>query len=173
MSGEMARLAPVDVRSCDVQLQDKTMRAVVQRVSNASVTVEGKIVGTIGQGLLALLGVAQGDDEKHAEYLAGKTADLRIFEDDQGKMNLSVKDVKGQILVASQFTLLADCRQGRRPSFTGAADPATAERLYGIYVQELRNTGLDVQTGVFRAMMDVTSTNQGPVTILLDSSKIF
>ena len=149
------------------------MRAVVQRVSNASVTVEGKVVGQIGNGLLVYLGVAQGDDEQHASYLAEKTANLRIFEDQQGKMNLSVKDVKGQVLVVSEFTLLADCRGGRRPSFTCAADPATAERLYESYVRELRNAGIVAQTGVFRAMMEVASTNDGPVTILLDSSKLF
>ncbi len=149
------------------------MRAVIQRVSSASVTVDGKIIGKIGPGLLVLIGVAQGDDEKHATYLAHKIGDLRIFEDPQGKMNLSVKDVKGQILVVSEFTLLADCRGGRRPSFTCAADPATAERLYDLFIQELRKAGLDVQTGKFRAMMEVTSTNAGPLTILLDSKKMF
>jgi len=146
------------------------MRAVVQRVSNAAVTVDGKTVGEIRLGLLVLLGVAKGDDAGHASYLANKVAELRIFEDAAGKMNLSVKDVKGSVLVVSQFTLMADCRKGRRPSFDDAAEPEVAERLYEAFVADLRGLGLETQTGTFRAIMDVSSTNIGPVTILLDSA---
>jgi D-tyrosyl-tRNA(Tyr) deacylase len=137
------------------------------------VKVEGKVASQIGLGLLVLLGVARGDGVKDAGYLANKVSDLRIFEDEQGKMNLSAKEVNGSVLVVSQFTLLADCRKGRRPSFDGAADPASAEPLYGFFVEELGRLGLEVQTGTFGAMMDVSLTNTGPVTILLDSRKVF
>lgn len=147
------------------------MRAVLQRVAAARVRVDGRIVGEIGAGLLVLLGVAAGDSDKDARYLAEKTAQLRIFEDPGGKMNLSVTDSGGGVLVVSQFTLLADCSQGRRPSFTRAAPPAEANRLYECFVQNLREAGLPVATGIFQATMDVELTNQGPVTMLLDSRK--
>ena len=149
------------------------MRAVVQRVSNAKVEVEGKITGQITNGLMVLLGVEDGDDNSDMEYLADKVVGLRIFEDDQGKMNLSVAEIEGELLVVSQFTLLGDARKGRRPSFVKAAEPEEGNRLYEEFVQRIRSKGLTVQTGIFRAMMDVTLTNQGPVTMLLDSRKTF
>jgi D-aminoacyl-tRNA deacylase len=147
------------------------VRAVIQRVNHSEVTIEGREVGRIGLGLMILLGVAHEDTEDDARYLAGKCAEMRIFEDASGKMNLSVKDVQGQILVVSQFTLLADCRRGRRPSFVNAAPPQEANRLYEFFVSELRNMGLIVATGEFGAMMDVSLTNIGPVTILLDTMR--
>jgi D-tyrosyl-tRNA(Tyr) deacylase len=149
------------------------MRAVVQRVGEASVRVAGDVVGRIGPGLLVLLGVAQGDGEKDAEYLADKTLGLRIFADEAGQMNRSVVETGGEVLAVSQFTLLGDARRGRRPGFTDAAAPEEANRLYEHYVARLRVSGLKVETGVFRAMMDVALVNQGPVTILLDSRKAF
>ena len=145
------------------------MRAVIQRVSQAKVTVAGRVVGEITQGLLVLLGVTHDDEETDASYLAKKTAGLRIFEDDEGKMNLAVTDIPGQVLVVSQFTLLGDCRKGRRPSFADAAPPDRADELYQHYVECLRAGGLHVETGVFQAMMKVELSNEGPVTILLDS----
>jgi D-tyrosyl-tRNA(Tyr) deacylase len=147
------------------------MRAVIQRVAEASVEVEGSIVGRIGQGWLVLLGVARGDTEADAAWMAEKLLNLRGFEDDQGKMNRSVLDVRGGLLVVSQFTLLGDCRGGRRPSFTDAAEPAEAERLYEAFVARLRTSGLPVATGVFRAMMRVALVNDGPVTFLLEGRK--
>ncbi|WP_165226635.1 D-aminoacyl-tRNA deacylase [Aquisphaera insulae] len=149
------------------------MRAVVQRVSRGSVEIDGSTVGAIGAGFVVLLGVARDDGEADAAWLADKILNLRVFEDEQGKMNRSVVDVRGGILVVSQFTLLADCRAGRRPSFTAAADPADAERLYERFVAILRGSGLEVATGVFRAMMQVSLVNDGPVTLLLDSRKAF
>lgn len=149
------------------------MRAVVQRVREASVTVDGQVVGAIEQGLMVLLGVAQGDTAKDAAYLADKTAGLRIFEDDDGKMNRSVEETNGSILVVSQFTLLGDCRKGRRPGFTDAAPPELADCLYLEYVEVLRKRGINVTTGVFRADMQVALINDGPVTIMLDSRKQF
>jgi D-tyrosyl-tRNA(Tyr) deacylase len=149
------------------------MRAVLQRVSSARVVVENETVGEIGTGLAVLLGVEDGDSEKDAFYLAEKTVGLRIFEDGEGKMNLSVTDVGGEILVVSQFTLLADCRQGRRPGFSRAAPPEKANALYEHYVDLLRERGLKVATGIFQAMMEVSLVNQGPVTMLLDSRKVF
>ncbi len=146
---------------------------VIQRVSSASVSVDGSIVSAISRGLLVLLGVAEDDAEADARYLAEKTAHLRIFEDDAGKMNLSLRDIKGEILVVSQFTLYGDCRKGRRPSFIKAAKPPKAEALYEVYVSTLAGMGLKPQTGVFRASMDVELINDGPVTILLDSQKTF
>ncbi len=149
------------------------MRAVVQRVSHASVDIAGETAGAIGRGLLVLLGVGKDDTEQDARYLAEKTAGLRVFEDERGKMSRSVEDVSGGVLVVSQFTLFGDVRRGRRPSFDGAAAPGEAERLYLLFCDLLRETDLDVQTGVFRATMDVSLVNQGPVTILLDSKKLF
>lgn len=149
------------------------MRAIIQRVSQASVVVAEETVGAIDQGLMVLLGVAQGDTSKDAVYLADKTAGLRIFEDDDGKMNRSVEDIGGSILVISQFTLLGDCRKGRRPGFTDAAPPELADNLYEEYVNALRSRGITVATGVFRANMQVALVNDGPVTIMLDSRKQF
>ena len=149
------------------------MRVVIQRVSEASVTVDQKTVGAIGQGLMVLLGVAQGDTSQEAKSLAEKTAGLRIFEDDAGKMNRSVEEIGGSLLVVSQFTLLGDCRKGRRPGFTDAAPPELADQLYEEYVAALRSRGVNVATGVFRADMQVALVNDGPVTIMLDSRKQF
>ncbi|SHI96682.1 D-tyrosyl-tRNA(Tyr) deacylase [Malonomonas rubra DSM 5091] len=149
------------------------MRAVVQRVTRAGVTVDGEKISAIGQGLLVLLGVEQGDDEKAADYIADKVANLRIFEDEAGKMNLSVSDIGGELLVVSQFTLLADCRKGRRPGFSQAALPEMAEPLCDYFVERLRKQGLPAQTGRFRAEMAVDLVNDGPVTIMLDSHRLF
>ena len=142
-------------------------------MSSASVTVEGKVVGKIGRGLLVLVGVAHADSEAAADYLAEKIAGLRVFEDDAGKMNLSVTDVHGAVLVVSQFTLYADVRRGKRPSFDAAASPQHAQKLYDYFVSRLRALGLPCETGVFQAMMQVELINDGPVTILLDSEKNF
>ncbi|HKJ05626.1 MAG TPA: D-aminoacyl-tRNA deacylase [Geopsychrobacteraceae bacterium] len=149
------------------------MRAVLQRVSSASVTVDNETIGQIDNGLLVLLGVEQGDTPDEARTLAEKTAYLRIFEDSEGKMNLSVQDVSGAVLAISQFTLLADCRKGRRPGFTQAALPELAEPLYESYVEALRKLDLKVETGRFQADMKVTLINDGPLTMLLDSRKCF
>lgn len=149
------------------------MRAVLQRVSRASVTVDAVIVGQIEAGWLVLLGVAKGDLDDDADRLAEKIVNLRAFDDDQGKMNRSVRDINGSVLVVSQFTLLADCRTGRRPSFTEAAEPAEAEPLYRRFVEHVRASGLKTETGTFRALMDVELVNDGPVTFLLDSLKTF
>jgi D-tyrosyl-tRNA(Tyr) deacylase len=146
---------------------------VVQRVAEASCRVEGEVVGSIGPGLAVLLGVGQGDTEKDADYLADKVLNLRVFSDEAGQMNRSVLDTRGGLLVVSQFTLLGDVRKGRRPSYSAAAPPEEANRLYERFVGRLRPSGLPVATGVFRAMMDVLLVNQGPVTILLDSRKLF
>jgi D-tyrosyl-tRNA(Tyr) deacylase len=149
------------------------MRAVVQRVTQARVEVAGAVVGAIERGFLILLGVADSDTTADAVYLAEKTAGLRIFEDDAGKMNLSLQEVGGAVLAVSQFTLLGDCRKGRRPGFTDAAPPELADPLYNEYIAALRAAGLTVATGVFRAEMQVHLVNNGPVTLLLDSRKIF
>jgi len=149
------------------------VRAVVQRVSEASVRVDEEVVGRIGPGLAVLLGVGKDDSETDADYLADKVVNLRIFSDDAGQMNRSVLDTGGEILVVSQFTLYGDARKGRRPGFTDAATPEEAERLYRLFVLRVRQSGLRVETGVFRAMMDVALVNRGPVTILLDSRKSF
>ena len=149
------------------------MRAVLQRVSEASVTVSGEVVGSIQTGWLVLLGVTQGDGPDDADRLAAKVVGLRAFGDPDGKMNLSVADVAGAVLVVSQFTLLGDCRAGRRPSFVAAADPAEAECLYLRFADGVRAAGLEVATGVFRADMKVALVNDGPVTLLLDSRKLF
>lgn len=145
------------------------MRACVQRVSQAQVEVAGETVGRIDTGLLVLLGVAEGDTRDDAEELADKLVALRVFEDEQGKMNRSLVDVGGSMLVVSQFTLLGDCRKGRRPSFTAAAEPATAEALYEHFMETVRTRGVSVESGKFRAHMAVTLTNDGPVTLLLDT----
>jgi len=149
------------------------MRAVVQRVARAAVRVEDQVVGQIGAGLLVLLGVGQGDQESDADYLAEKILNLRIFADAAGQMNRSVLDTRGDLLAVSQFTLYADTRRGRRPGYSAAAPPEEANRLYRHFVGRLRESGLRVEEGVFRAMMDVSLVNQGPVTILLDSAKTF
>ncbi len=145
------------------------MRAVLQRVSQAAVTVQGERVASIGRGYLVLVGVTHTDSESDARYIADKIASLRLFEDDAGKINLGITDVGGEVLLVSQFTLYADCRKGRRPSFTDAAPPDMAERLYLRVAEMLREAGLPVQTGVFGAHMHVSLVNDGPVTILLDS----
>jgi D-tyrosyl-tRNA(Tyr) deacylase len=145
------------------------MKAVLQRVKRASVTVDGQIVGQIGQGILVFVGVEQGDSEADARQLADKTIDLRIFDDAQGKMNLSLADVHGSLLVVSQFTLLGDCRKGRRPSFIAAAPPELAEKLYETFIAAAGVRGIPVASGKFRAMMDVELVNDGPVTLILDS----
>lgn len=149
------------------------LRAVVQRVLRGSVTVEGRTVGEIGPGLVVLLGVGRGDAANDACYLAEKIANLRIFEDDQGKMNLSVRDTAGSVLAISQFTLYGDCRKGRRPGFSEAADPAEAQALYDCFVKELEKEGLKVATGRFREHMVVEIINDGPVTLLIDSLRKF
>jgi len=149
------------------------MRAVVQRVSRAQVTVNGEITGQIGLGLLVLVGVRRVDTEADASYLAEKVAGLRVFEDDQGKMNLSVQDVGGSVLAVSQFTLYGDVRHGKRPSFDAAALPGKARQLYEFFVAQIRAAGLRCETGRFQKMMKVELANEGPVTILLDSGKGF
>jgi len=149
------------------------MRAVVQRVNEASVTVDGERVGGIERGLLVYLGAAKGDEPKDVQYIAEKISGLRVFPNDDGRMSLSVGEVGGAALVVSQFTLFGDVRRGRRPSFDGAADPEDAERLYLELVQRLRGKGLRVETGTFRAMMLVQSTVDGPVTIQIDSRKLY
>ena len=149
------------------------MRAIIQRVSRAEVRVEGAVVGAVGKGLLVLLGVAEGDDDEAARFLADKVAALRIFEDAAGKMNLALAEVGGGVLVVSQFTLLGDLRKGNRPSFTAAAPPERADALYERFCALLREKGLTVATGVFRAHMDVELVNDGPVTVMLDSTRLF
>ena len=149
------------------------MRAVLQRVSSARVTVEGKTTGEIGQGLLVLLGVAKDDTEAEAERLAEKVATLRIFGDEAGKMNLSVEEIGGGVMVVSQFTLHGDCRKGRRPSFDRAATAEQANALYEKFVAALRARGLKVETGIFQAMMEVGLVNQGPVTLIVDTDRDF
>ena len=149
------------------------MRACVQRASSASVTVDREIVGAIDHGLVVLLGVASGDEERDAKNLAEKIINLRIFCDSEGKMNLSLRDVQGSMLAISQFTLLGDCRKGRRPSFIEAAPPDRANELYERFVAEVRALEVNVATGVFQAQMEVALVNDGPVTMLLDSQKLF
>lgn len=149
------------------------MRAVVQRVTQAGVSVAGKKIADINSGLLALLGIEEGDGEKDAVYLADKIAGLRIFEDSAGRMNLSVADLQAEVLVVSQFTLLGDCRKGRRPGFSSAAAPELAEPLCERVVALLRERGIRVKTGIFRADMAVDLVNDGPVTMLIDSRKLF
>jgi D-tyrosyl-tRNA(Tyr) deacylase len=149
------------------------VKALLQRVTGASVSIGGDVVGRIGQGLVVFVGVASGDSEKDAHYLAQKTAGLRIFVDDEGRFNLSVLDINGELLIVSQFTLLADTRKGRRPSFIEAASPVQAEELFECFIKEARASGLKVQTGHFQQYMQVEIHNDGPVTILLDSRDKF
>ncbi|MEI8019777.1 MAG: D-aminoacyl-tRNA deacylase [Schlesneria sp.] len=149
------------------------MRAVVQRVSRAKVTVEDEVTGEIGRGMLVLLGVSEDDTHDDARYLADKLVSLRIFPDDEGKMNLSLADAGGQMLVVSQFTLLGDCRKGRRPSFIKAARPEIADSLYRTFVVEVQGRGIQTATGHFQTHMDVELVNDGPVTLLVDSRKEF
>ena len=149
------------------------MRAVIQRVSSANVKVDDKTMGKIEGGLLVLLGVGQGDTLKDLDYIFQKTIGLRVFEDDNGKMNLSLVDVGGQLLVVSQFTLYGDVRKGKRPGFGDAAPPEQANEMYELFVQRAKENNLHVQTGVFQADMQVSLVNDGPVTILLDSKKTF
>ncbi len=149
------------------------MRAVIQRVSGADVTVNDTSVGSIGKGLLVFLGVGPDDDEEALQYMVRKTIGLRIFEDSEEKMNLSVSDIGGEILVVPQFTLYGDCRKGRRPSFTDAASPGKAEEYYEAFVRALKERGLHVATGSFKDHMEVDLVNDGPVTMLLDSSRNF
>ena len=144
------------------------MKVLLQRVRRAAVRVDGNTVGEIGSGILALVGVERGDADADADYLADKTAELRIFRDDEGRMNRSVEEAGGSVLVVSQFTLAASTRRGRRPSYSRAAEPEEANRLYGRYRDRLASRGLNVATGRFQAMMEVDSVNDGPVTILLD-----
>ena len=149
------------------------MKVLLQRVTGASVSVASEVVGRIGRGLVVFVGVASGDTEKDAQYLAQKTASLRIFSDEEGRFNLSALDIKGELLVVSQFTLLADTRKGRRPSFIEAAPPAQAEEIFERFVEQARATGLRVETGRFQQYMQVEIHNDGPVTILLDSKGKF
>ncbi len=149
------------------------MRAVVQRVSRAKVTINTEMAGEIGRGLLVLLGVGRADSESDADYLADKIVGLRIFEDENGKMNLAVGEAGGAVLVVSQFTLYGDVRRGKRPSFDAAAPPPRARELYEYFVRRIRAAGLPCETGRFQEMMQVESVNEGPVTILLDSGKSF
>ncbi len=144
------------------------MRTVVQRVKSASVSVDGKLIGSIDHGLLVLLGVANGDTDIEAQWLVEKISQLRIFDDQNGKMNLSVLDVKGSLLIVSQFTLLADCRRGRRPAFTDAAEPTSANQLYERFIQITKNLGINTQSGKFAADMQVSLVNDGPVTLVIE-----
>jgi len=145
------------------------VKALLQRVTEASVSVGGEVVGRIGWGVVVLVGVARGDSEKDARYLAQRTVNLRIFSDEAGKFNLSALDIGGELLIVSQFTLLADTRKGRRPSFTDAAPPTQAEELFGLFVSEAKASGLKVETGRFQQHMQLEIHNDGPVTIMLDS----
>jgi D-tyrosyl-tRNA(Tyr) deacylase len=149
------------------------MRAVVQRVQEARVEVDGRTVGEIGRGVLILVGIEHPDGEEDADYLASKIIHLRIFEDSDHKFNLSLADIRGEALVVSQFTLLADCRKGRRPSFDAAAPPEQARRLYEYFIRVMENASIAVASGEFQASMKVHLVNDGPVTVLLDSRKLF
>ena len=147
------------------------MRAVIQRVTSAEATVDGRSTGKIGKGLLVFVGVGKGDGEADISYLSSKIPDLRIFEDHSGKFNLSLKDVGGELLIVSQFTLFGDCRRGRRPSFSDAEDPGVAKVLYEQLVERMKRQGISVHTGEFQADMEVHLVNDGPVTLLLDSKQ--
>lgn len=146
------------------------MRALIQRVDNAKVEVQGKIISQIGKGFLVLLGVTHADSEAEIDYLVEKIANLRVFGDENDKMNLSLLDIKGEVLIVSQFTLYADCSRGRRPDFISAAKPDVADRLYKKFIQRFKETGLKVGEGEFGAMMDISLKNSGPVTIMLDTN---
>ncbi len=148
------------------------MRAVIQRVKEAEVRVDDSVTGKIDNGLLVFLGVAEDDTDKDLNYLIDKSVNLRIFEDNQGKMNLSLKDIEGEMLVISQFTIMGDARKGRRPSFTGAGNPVKAEAYYNKFIEQIKSTDIKVESGVFAADMDIELINDGPVTILLDSTKL-
>ena len=148
------------------------MRAILTRVKSASVAIDGQVVGSIGRGFLILLGVGPEDTEKHCRYLAEKALSLRVFEDENGKMNLGLEDVGGQVLVVSQFTLYGNCRKGRRPSFTGAAGPELGNRLYEQFLADCAQLGYEPQHGVFGADMQVESVNDGPVTLILDTDQL-
>ena len=145
------------------------MKVVIQRVKNASVKVEGKIVGEIEKGFLVLLGIKVGDTKQKADYLIKKVCNLRVFTDENDKMNLSIKDIQGKLLLISQFTLYADCRKGNRPSFINAARPDKGEELYNKFIEECQKEGIEVQTGKFGAHMEIEFTNDGPTTIIIDS----
>ena len=149
------------------------MRAVVQRVTHAQVTVNAEVMGSIGRGLVVLLGVGNADAESDADYMADKIVGLRIFDDENGKMNRAVSDIRGEILVVSQFTLYGDVRRGKRPSFDAAAPPERARELYEYFVNRIRAAGIACETGRFQEMMQVELVNDGPVTVLLDSAKTF
>jgi D-tyrosyl-tRNA(Tyr) deacylase len=149
------------------------MRAVLQRVNSAQVIVSNRVIGKIGPGLLVFLGISREDDRQDVDYLVDKTTNLRIFEDQEGKMNVSILDFGGSMLIVSQFTLLADCRKGRRPSFIAAAEPEKALELYQYFIEQVKKKGIYVATGEFQALMEVSLVNHGPVTILLDSKKVF
>ncbi len=148
------------------------MKVVLQRVKKAEVRVSSKITGKINKGIVILLGVEENDSQKDADYLAEKIAELRIFEDTNGKMNLSIQEIKGEFLVVSQFTILCNCQDGRRPSFDKAARPEAAEKLYGYFVERLKKYSLPVETGEFKAMMEVELVNDGPVTFIIDSKDV-
>lgn len=149
------------------------MRAVVQRVKKASVNVSGKEVGSIKKGLLVFLGIGTHDTRNDLEYMVSKISNLRVFHDKNGKMNLSLFDIKGEILIVSQFTLFGDCRKGRRPSFISAAEPDRARKFYNDFIKELQARGIKASSGAFQEMMDVSLVNDGPVTFLLDSNRLF
>lgn len=149
------------------------MRAVIQRVKHSSVTVDDEIIGKIGEGLLIFVGVAPNDDESDIDYIFKKSLELRIFEDENGKMNLSVSDIGGEILLISQFTLFGDCRKGRRPSFASSCEPIKAEQMYNKLLEKMRQSGIKTECGSFGADMKIELLNDGPVTMLLDSEKLF
>jgi|SRR5271166_5408245 len=171
--GSVVAIYDVAVSISEDGMRENAMRAVVQRVSRARVTVHGEIAGEIGLGLLVLLGVGKDDAEADAIYLAGKIGGLRVFEDAEGKMNRSVEEAGGAVLAVSQFTLYGDVRRGKRPSFDAAAPPEKARHLYEFFVEQIRAAGLRCETGRFQEMMQVELVNEGPVTILLDSGKGF
>lgn len=148
------------------------MKALIQRVSEAEVEIQGRLISKIGRGALVFLGIEKGDTDKDVEYIVKKSTNLRIFEDTEGKMNLSIKDIRGEILIVSQFTLVADCQKGNRPSFDNAEDPLKANKLYSRVVMRLKQEGISIATGEFAAYMQVHLINDGPVTILLDSNRL-